>query len=83
MFLFADSLSFVHPIAWECFAVASEIADSFYTRMVDGFNYEETMLNAFLYNLHIKTSYYNIKASLLNEAGIEWDKIGKELGDTI
>ena len=41
------------------------------------------MLNAFLYNLHLKTSYYNIKASLVNEAGIEWDRIGQELGDAI
>lgn len=73
----------IHPLTWECYNVASEIAGSFYTRMVEGFDYEETMLQAFLYHLHIKDSYYNIKASFLNEVGIDWAVIGKELGDTI
>lgn len=83
LFLFSDSLSYIHPMTKICYEVGLEMVDSFYRKAYQEFDYEDTMLNTVLYHMHIKNAYHNVVASLSNETGVLWDKIGQELGDVV
>ncbi len=70
-------------MSWECYGVVGDLLNNLSSNIIKDFDYEDTMLNAFLFNLHIKKSYYTIKASLTLEAGSDWARIGQELGDVV